>query len=147
MPAKKKAKSSGLRRFFSNPRNIILVAFIIGFAGFGSYKVYQSSADSYVKGPSTISGCKNSGVYLRSGSRGTCVIVLQQTLNGVRIITGNKWEILAEDGKFGAKTDAVVRAYQRLNGAAVDGIVGPQTWAALSYYCSNSAIKNSTYCR
>jgi peptidoglycan hydrolase-like protein with peptidoglycan-binding domain len=35
------------------------------------------------------------------------------------------------DGKFGAKTEAAVRAFQRSHGLVPDGIVGPKTWRAL----------------
>jgi len=36
------------------------------------------------------------------------------------------------DGKFGAETEADVRAFQRDHGLVADGIVGPQTWKALA---------------
>jgi peptidoglycan hydrolase-like protein with peptidoglycan-binding domain len=38
---------------------------------------------------------------------------------------------LPADGIFGAVTDNAVRDYQKKNGLAVDGVVGPKTWAKL----------------
>jgi peptidoglycan hydrolase-like protein with peptidoglycan-binding domain len=38
---------------------------------------------------------------------------------------------VAVDGIFGSQTDAAVRDFQRKNGLAVDGIVGPDTWGRL----------------
>ena len=38
---------------------------------------------------------------------------------------------IVADNIFGAKTDAAVRAFQSAAQLAVDGIVGPRTWAAL----------------
>lgn len=37
------------------------------------------------------------------------------------------------DGVYGAKTVQAVRFFQRRNGLKVDGVVGPQTWAALGF--------------
>lgn len=39
---------------------------------------------------------------------------------------------IAVDGVFGSQTDRVVRAWQRVNGLVIDGIVGPQTLATLT---------------
>jgi len=62
---------------------------------------------------------------LRRGSRGPAVVRLQQAIAALGFDPG------PADGKFGARTEAAVRAYQTARGLTVDGIVGPQTWAAL----------------
>ena len=38
---------------------------------------------------------------------------------------------VTEDGNFGSKTEAALRAFQRDHGLVPDGIVGPKTWALL----------------
>lgn len=38
---------------------------------------------------------------------------------------------ITQDGDFGPKTEAAVKAFQKKNGLVVDGKVGPYTWAAL----------------
>lgn len=61
---------------------------------------------------------------LKKGSQGEAVKKLQQTLNG-------KGYKLTEDGDFGNKTEAAVKAFQKANGLEVDGEVGPMTWGVL----------------
>ena len=59
------------------------------------------------------------------GSRGDAVRKLQEMLNAKGYTCGNV------DGIFGSKTKAAVLAFQKANGLAADGIVGPLTWGKL----------------
>lgn len=74
--------------------------------------------------PGQLSGC-TALMSQRLGSRGPCVIYLQEALN----LYGYN---LNPDGVFGPLTDKAVRAFQSSHHLQpVDGIVGPQTRAAL----------------
>lgn len=80
--------------------------------------VSRSTTSSVVSPPPTPST-------LRQGStRAAEVRTLQQALTSA----GFPVDV---DGKFGPKTLAAVKAYQRSHGLTVDGVVGPKTWAAL----------------
>jgi len=56
----------------------------------------------------------------RKGMFSESIKSIQQKLGGLTI-----------DGKFGSKTEASVKAFQRANRLVVDGIVGKNTWRAL----------------
>ncbi|WP_257461223.1 peptidoglycan-binding protein [Archangium lipolyticum] len=62
---------------------------------------------------------------VREGSRGPAVRELQTLLKSKGFNPG------AADGVFGPKTKAAVLSFQRSQGIAADGIVGPQTWGRL----------------
>lgn len=61
---------------------------------------------------------------LRIFDRGDAVRELQRALN-------RAGAYLMQDGIFGQNTRAAVRTFQSAYGLSVDGIAGPQTWAAL----------------
>lgn len=63
---------------------------------------------------------------MRAGDRGEPVRDLQHRLASVGHPTAGD-----EPGHFGDKTEAAVRSFQQARGLRVDGICGPQTWAAL----------------
>lgn len=58
--------------------------------------------------------------FLVRGSRGDAVAHLQRLLK------------ITDDGEFGPKTEAAVKAFQKAKKLTVDGKVGPQTWGALA---------------
>jgi len=62
---------------------------------------------------------------IRSGSRGSYVLIAQDCLNTLGYKTGGL------DGVFGNQTINAVRSYQRVVGLSVDGIVGCNTWRSL----------------
>ena len=59
---------------------------------------------------------------LRPGSSGQAVRELQQALKGLGYDPGSV------DGQFGGRTEAAVKAFQKAQGIAVDGVVGDVTW-------------------
>lgn len=74
----------------------------------------------------TIDDCKR--VYLKAGTSGSCVQVLAAELvrAGYPAVLGTY--------TYDADLVAQVKRFQKARGLAVDGIVGPQTWAALAIW-------------
>ncbi len=73
--------------------------------------------------PTTIT--EPAGELLKSGSVGTRTKAVQQALKDQHYDPGEP------DGKFGLKTTMSVWAFQALHGLPADGVVGPQTEAAI----------------
>lgn len=71
---------------------------------------------------------------LKRGSTGEDVEVLQRNLTQLMFYDG------AIDGKFGTETENAVKAFQANNRLTADGIVGPDTWSALTYLYAPLAI-------
>jgi hypothetical protein len=73
--------------------------------------------------PATLTSCPT----MRQGSAGSCVLLLQQSLNSA----GGVSPTLTPDGNFGPLTRQAVVSYQTSRGLTVDGVAGPQTLQAL----------------
>ena len=64
---------------------------------------------------------------LRLGSRGSAVVTLQKRLAALHY-----FDVGTADGVFGQNTYHAVVAFQKVQGLARDGVVGPATWARLA---------------
>jgi len=73
----------------------------------------------------SLEGARN-GAYIRKGQSSDDVRALQEALNAAGANPP-----LELDGSFGPATDAALKAFQSSHGCGVDGIVGPETMAAL----------------
>lgn len=71
------------------------------------------------------------GSPLRIGSSGPNVVVLQVALNRIAQSYPAIPKIPDNDGIFGSRTEAAVRAFQNIFNLNEDGIVGPATWYAI----------------
>lgn len=67
------------------------------------------------------------GQFTSKGSSGQSVGQAQQDLNDLGIRPK-----ITVDGKFGDQTDRAVRRFQRANGLAIDGVLGPKTKKAVA---------------
>ena len=74
---------------------------------------------------------------IRKGSKGDTVKLLQN------ILISLGYSIVA-DGDFGAKTEAIIKDFQKKNGLIADGIVGQQTWNKLNVKESNTKQVDSS---
>jgi peptidoglycan hydrolase-like protein with peptidoglycan-binding domain len=135
----------GVDRFMSRSKLLIMCASVLFMLGLlltpGLFSV-TARADSTTidcsqdphggPGPSTV----------QQGDKGKDVKLLQESLNWWLLHGYNFTHAqmpLVKDGKFGPKTEAAVRDFQSGHRdpdgdpLAVDGIVGPKTWAVLGH--------------
>jgi hypothetical protein len=66
------------------------------------------------------------------------------TVRSVQFHLSRKVRRIAQDGIFGAETDATTRSFQRKAGLEVDGVVGTKTWHHLSYIHGSSPSPSKT---
>ncbi len=148
--AKKKAGfSKKLGNFLRNPKGLVLLVFILGFVGFGTYKLYVSHADT--KAPNSVGQCRDAsnagGYYEKQGSNDDCVKTIKRTLNDVGSVVQAGWPFLDPyDSYFDATTAQAVRGFQGWAGISQDGIVGPDTYGKLLDACINVAHQGGGIC-
>jgi Glycosyl hydrolases family 25/Putative peptidoglycan binding domain len=87
------------------------------------YNAFKGSADDLAS-LATTGALPGPEPVLTTGDSGPAVVTLQTRLN----VWGAK---LPVDGQFGPATFTAVRSFQTVHKLTSDGVVGPQTWAAL----------------
>ena len=99
-----------------------------GYTSTQILRSYYGDVETVLNAP--IRGITSSypGTPLRVGSTGPNVVVLQVSLNRIAQNYPAIPKIPAVDGIFGSRTEAAVRAFQRIFGLTPDGVVGPATW-------------------
>ena len=99
-----------------------------GFTSTQILRSYYGDVETVLNAP--IRGITSSypGTPLRVGSTGPNVVVIQVSLNRIAQSYPAIPKIPANDGIFGPRTEASVRAFQQIFGLSPDGIVGPATW-------------------
>ncbi len=103
----------------------------LALQGYTSEQILRSYyGDVEIVNDAPIRGITSSypGTPLRVGSSGPNVVVLQVALNRISQNYPAIPKIPANDGIFGSRTEAAVRAFQQIFGLTADGIVGPATW-------------------
>jgi peptidoglycan hydrolase-like protein with peptidoglycan-binding domain len=101
----------------------LIVAFVAVFAIAGvAYLVSSSAAGQCNKRTFSV------------GSKGPCVEVIQDTVKASPY-----------DGKFGSKTAAKVKVFQRNRGLPADGVVGPSTWRKICSKLKTQTVANDRY--
>jgi peptidoglycan hydrolase-like protein with peptidoglycan-binding domain len=106
-------------------RAIVVAGIALSIAG-GSSALAQAqpgNATSYDR--QVAETCASERPTMSRGSTGNCVYIVQKVL----YLNGYRGTPL--DGVFGPVTEQTVREYQESAGINADGIVGPDTWAAL----------------
>ncbi len=130
MKQPKKPNSRGFSHHFLLP---IIAIVAVGAIGLVTLNLSSAATKTY-----TVTKCKSIGT-IRTGSRGSCVRVLQKSLN--------KWGgagKLSVDGMFGGQTRNAVKKFQSKKNLTVDGVVGQKTWGALTKYPASVTIKTSS---
>ena len=106
----------------------------LALEGYNSVEILQSyygDVETVVNAPIRGNRASYPGTPLRVGSTGPNVVVIQASLNRISQNYPAIPKIPVADGIFGSKTEASVKAFQKIFDLVPDGIVGQDTWYAL----------------
>lgn len=102
--------------------------------GYNSIEIlrsYYGDVETVINAPIRGNRASYPGTPLRVGSTGPNVVVIQASLNRISQNYPAIPKIPVADGIFGSKTEAAVKAFQKIFDLTPDGIVGQKTWYAL----------------
>lgn len=154
MPGKRSTKKTapkkrGLPTALSlrNRKFVVLLVLILGFASYGSYKLYSTSAAYPKRAFPYVKECRKFDPFLYKGvpNQSACVKTVQAFYNRIRPYNRDLWGMwpeLAVDGIFGDRTKLVTAVFQ--GNSLVDhggytvnnnGAVDYQTWTKITDYC------------
>ena len=102
-----------------------------GFSSTQILRSYYGDVETVQNAPIRGNTPSYPGTPLRVGSTGPNVVVVQTSLNRISQNYPAIPKIPAVDGIYGSRTEASVRAFQRIFGLTPDGVVGPATWYEL----------------
>ncbi|GGM94619.1 GH25 family lysozyme [Streptomyces fuscichromogenes] len=104
----------------------LAVAAVLPLCGPAAVQAAESAAATAV----AVCGHTSAQPTLRQGSTGDAAVEAQCELN--LATKPSRYTPIAADGSFGPATATRVEEFQRCAGLSVDGVIGPQTWAALN---------------
>lgn len=149
-PTAAEARSWPTVRRGDSGRNVVTVQYLLREWGYTVTVdgAFGAGTETTVKSFQTAKGLSADGI-VGSGTWEKLVITVRQgdSGNDVRALQDqlrNRWGYTSVtiDGVFGAGTNTAVKSFQTSKGLYADGIVGPNTWAAL---VGGTADSTSTY--
>ena len=102
--------------------------------GYNSQQILQSyygDIETVLNAPIRGNTSSYPGTPIRRGDTGPNVVIIQASINRIAQSYPAIPKIPTVDGIFGSRTEASVRAFQKIFGLTPDGIVGQGTWYAL----------------
>jgi lysozyme len=93
------------------------------------------TAMGVVPAAAAVCGHSSAQPTLRQGATGVDTVEAQCELN--LATKASRYTPITADGTFGPGTEARVRVFQQCAGLGVDGVVGPNTWAALGTWATH----------